>query len=357
MLTPEQREVLEAMIRHSLGGNPGTREVALFVGDEIADDMPIANRLNDLSDWMLRQAMRQPLPNILIRITRRVDTGDGKLSSIVDLADELEADPARWIQWARDRGVDRSIGGDPLHVEDGRPFIDRSAFRGIIPRESDTDSPTCILVEGHEGAGKTYLCEYCKCLASHWKNFKVGCTIVGSTNARNINPGTVAIELATGLQTDFARMPRAHEDPHRYARNLVAWITQFTPAKPLPSMMIFDGFDTPRIQDPVRTLIEGLIRSVQDDEQVRRRLRVLLLGYDRERLERKGLSFKPCVLEFVDTKHIEEWLRRRFPDQPDYRYEDTASEIESRLPPPGGVRLRELCNLVSVANATFQDAR
>lgn len=354
MLVAKQQKVLEALILSKLPNNPSLDTIAIFVDYDIARNMPVFTHTGQISKWIVEQALSQPSPEPLIRLVRTADNGDGRLDSIIKLINQLASDPEPWVRWAREQRLDGSMGEDPLFVENGGPFINRSTFRNIIPREGALETPSCILVEGALGSGKSYLYDYCKRLASHWQNFNLGCTTVGSSSAGKFDPETAAVELAVGLGTDFNRIPRVHEDPHRYARNLVVWITECTPVRRLPSITIFDGFDAQGITDPVRTFIEELIRSIQGDEQLKQRYRVLLLGYDAYRLERNKLKYKRYVLEHVGVSHIEEWFRKRYPNQPKYRYEDTAKMIEQRLPPSGEMRLRQLCNLVRVASAGFQ---
>lgn len=360
MLSSDQRETLTEFILVQLPANPSIASIAIFVGDDVAADLPLLPTIRDISVWMIDQALRQQTPDILISLIRTVDNGQGELGSIISLADELTANAQLWLDWFSTNSRDVTTGGDPLHVEDGRPFIDRTAFRNFLPRPDSpevAEAPACILVEGDIGSGKTYLYEYCKRLASHWQNFNVGCTTVGAGNVRYMTPEMASVDIARGFGTNLSRRPRVHEDPHRYARNLVTWITEFTPDRNVPSLAIFDGFDAAGVTEPMHTFIEELIRAVHTDEQARKRMRVLLLGYDASRLENQELEFSRCPLEFLDSTHIETWLERRFPDQPHYRYEDTAAIIEEQLPAGGEMRLHQLCNLVFVAMGEFREAQ
>jgi hypothetical protein len=359
MLSPSQYYVLLVTLLQRLPGNPGPAMVAPYVGAELTLEMPVVQSVRDAARWILDQVLAQPQPRLLIRLIRMVDDGDVRMASLVEVAESLDADPARWRSTTPTGEVDWSPLGDPLQVRDGRPFVDRNGFRGLIPRVGSPESPPCTVVLGDSGHGKTYLYEFLKQLADQWgqDTLRVAYSACPSSNPSELDAEMIAFDLAPDLRTDFSKKPRRHEDPHRYARNLVHWICDATPAGPLPSLVILDGFDHRSLGDDVHTFIEGLIESVQTDPDVTARLRVLLLGYDVGRLESRGLELTSSVLEWVDEGAIAQWFRKRYPNEPEYRYNDTAAQIHEMLPEEGSLRMRNLCSLVRmIARQGFEGA-
>lgn len=353
LLNQDQLTTLNSFLLNQLTVNPSTATLAIFVGEEIAHDIPILPRLQDIAYWLIGQTLTQPTPGSLIKLVRALDDGNAALASIVAIAARLEIDAQDWLDW---RNLEEATAVDPLHVQDGRPFIDRGIFRDLLPKIDESETPDCIVVYGGAGSGKTYLHEYLKQLSALRRSFEVGFTAVGSSNARSMTPGVAAVDIALGLKTNFQQQPREHEDPHRYAKNLVSWITKSTPSRAAPSIAVFDGFNSDGISDPMHTFIEELIHSIQNDEVTRRRIRVVLLGYDVGRLEQRGLDYEQYTLEFLDQTHIEDWLELRFPERSRYQYEETASSIIERLPPTDELRLHQLCSLVRVAMVQFAES-
>jgi len=355
----QQKALLAVLVRH-LSVNPGIAQVELFVGS-LALEMPVFHRPLDTARWILDRALAQPGPTLLIHIVRLLDNGDAALASLVELADGLAADPEIWRSITPLGQIDWSTAGDPLEVRDGRPFIDRDAFRSRLPRLGRLDSPGCTVVKGDSGHGKSYLHEFLRQLADQWgqgtsRLLRVGYSACPSSNRSGLTAEMVAYDLAPDLQTEFARRPRKHEDPHRYARNLVSWLTDYTPPGPLPALVILDGFDAgddDRVPEDVYTFIEGLVAAVQKDQEVKARMRLVLLGYDLGRLESRELEFATEVLEWVDAAAIAGWFRKRYPDEPEYRYTDTADEIHRQLP-DDSMRMRHLCNLVRAVGQGFE---
>ena len=359
MVTENQQKALKVLLMPWLGSNPTTAVVEPFVGVELSLRLPVSTAVIQVAEWIIDQALTQDRPTMLIRIIRRLDDGSSRVASLVELADRLEADPSGWRAPVPE--VDWSLEGDPLQVLDGRPFVDRSAFRRLIPRLGSLhDTPSCTLVQGNDGHGKTYLTEFCKGLASYWERkqpnlLRVGSSQCPTSTLSDLTPDLPAIDLATGLDADFTMMPRPHEDEHRYARNLATWILETTPEGALPALAIFDGFDRAGVPAPVLTFIEELVAGAQQDADAASRLRIMLLGYDQGRLEKADLAFETCVLEHVGSSHLDRWFRKRYPGQPSFRYEDTVDMIADRLPDDGSMRMRRLNALVRAAGAGFKE--
>ena len=219
MVTENQQRALKVLLVPRLGSNPSSAVVEPFVGAELSLRLPVSTAVIQVAEWVIDQTLSQDQPTLLIKLIRRLDDGSARVASLVDLADELEADPSCWQ--APSTTVDWSLDGDPLQVIDGRPFVDRSAFRQLIPRLGSSDpTPSCTVVLGDDGHGKTYLTEFCKGLASHWERkqpnlLRVGFSQCPTSTLSDLTPDLLAIDLATGLDADFALMPRPHEDEHR----------------------------------------------------------------------------------------------------------------------------------------------
>lgn len=354
MLDPNQRAVLAAFFVDRLPSNPAVGQLSIFVGDEVARQLPTLPSIKAIVDWLIDRALNQDQPDCLVKIIRTVDDGDAQFATIVAIAERLEADAAVWAEW---RGSTGASAIDPLHVHDGRPFLDRDIFRGYLPQPGIAGTPSCILVEGETGSGKSYLYEYLKRFAFVRKSFEIGFATVGASNARGMTPLIVATAIAAGLRTSFQHKPRMHEDPTRHAKNLATWIIEDTPERSAPSLVVLDGFDADGVSDPTFTFIEELISGVANDEEAKKRLCILLLGYSASRLESLGLQYDRCTLEYVGGPHISQWLKQKFPGRPEYQYNDTAEEVIENIPTTGETRLLLLNSLLQAASAEFEESQ
>jgi len=364
MLSPEQQQSLVVTVQITLPGSsvPNT-VVAGYVGETLALSMPTLPSSRQVAQWIVDRALERPDPRLLINLVRKVDNQDPSMASLVRLADELDADPGLWRSTTPLGPIDWSDDGDPLNVKDGSPFVDRAEFRRLLPRHGRLDTPACTVILGDRGHGKSYLHEFCKQLAQYWGQgqpdlLRVGYSECPSSNLSHLDATMVADDLAAGLGTDFTKRPRQHEDPERNAQNFLHWIVDYTPARPLPALVMLDGFDSKgvadRVPDDVHMFIEGLVEAVQEDPEVAARMRVVLLGYDLGRLEAQKLRYQTSVLEWVDQQAVSDWFRKRYPGEPDYRYDDAAAFIIDRLPGQGPHRMRHLCSLVRGTTQQFE---
>ena len=71
----------------------------------------------------------------------------------------------------------------------------------------------------------------------------VAYTSAGEGNVQSLHPEFLAMELANDLGTDMSKFPRRHEDPNCAARNLVSWLTHYTPERDVAAIAMFDRFD------------------------------------------------------------------------------------------------------------------
>ena len=96
LLTREQRGILESEIQRYLGANPNTDSVSLFVGADIAQNMPTVSFVRTLAGWIVKQAISQPTPGMMISIIELLDNGDIKMRQLSTLALKWKNDPSSW---------------------------------------------------------------------------------------------------------------------------------------------------------------------------------------------------------------------------------------------------------------------
>lgn len=357
MLTPPQKQTLTQLVFAQLGVNPSTQDVSVWVGEQAVGQLPTAARVLQVAEWIVATVLDQPTPKDLIRVIRAADNHQPGFESLLELARRLDNDPDAWVPSRRSGPDDWALDSDPLTVPDGGPFLDRLRFRQLLPRVGEKLSmPTCMLVRGDTGSGKSYLQDFCKGFAARRKDFVVGYTRLGSSGLKDFSPRIPSMELATGLRTDLSKAPAIHEDQYRDARNLAAWLTAYTPRQQVPGLAILDDFGAAGLNEAVHTFVLELIRLVQSDERVAQKIRIVLLGYDAERLSREKLQYELHVLEHVDIKHIDQWLRLRFPDHPEYRYKGAVDALSTIVPDAGVTRLRMLNLWVSMISEQFKTA-
>jgi hypothetical protein len=292
-----------------------------------------------------------------VKIVLYLDNGDTRMQSLVELAHALEKGSRLWQGSVAAGSIDWSLDGDPLHIDDGRPFIDRAEFRKRLPRLGSLDTPLCTVVKGEDGYGKSYLHKYCKKLVEHWASpprnmLRVGITECPSGQAKNLDPDVPALELSSGLGLKMNRFPRRSEDPYRFARNLASWIATETPVGPLPALAILDGYGDS--SESVHLFIEELVRIIQSEEEVGKKLRVILLDYDTGRLDRKELKFALYVLEHVGDEEIGGWFQKRYPGQAGFHYEDAVDTIREQVREDGPLRMRNINVLMQLLSAGFE---
>jgi hypothetical protein len=320
LLTASQRDVLALLFAAKLP-NPLTAERAsIWVGSvQAAAEMSFAPTPLENARLIINVVLALPTPAQLIAVITEADNAQSGFQSLLDLKARLEADPSQWAPTGVRPGMAWSIDSDPLIVDDGRPFVDRKNFRDLLPRLHKLNTPTCLLIEGDEGTGKSYLHEFCKsCVKGRKGSFFVGYTKLGSNELATSPARLPAMDIASGLETALEAYPAEQADPHRDAKNLAAWIINFTPKRAVPGLAVFDDVGTSGVDEAVHTLIYELIESIQKNPPVADRLRVVLIGYDPQRLVAKNLQYATHILEHVDTPQIDEWLRMRYPNRPDY---------------------------------------
>jgi len=355
LLTPSQRDILAQLIAAQLPQPLSAQGVSTWVGSlQAAVEMTFAPTPLENARAIISVVLALSTPNQLIYVIGRADSQQPGFQSLLDLRAQLQADPSQWVPAGVSQVIAWSVESDPLTVDDGRPFVDRKDFRNLLPRLHKLDTPNCLLIQGDEGAGKSYLHDFCKSVVNGRKgSFFVGYTKLGSSGLATLPPRLPAMEIAAGLGTAVEGMPTEHEDPHRDAKNLAAWIAHFTPKRPVPGLAVFDDVGASGVNEAVHTFIHELIGFIQTNSSVADRLRVVLIGYDPQRLIDKDLKYQTHILEHVYAPQIDEWLRQRYPNRPNYLYEDTARQIAARIPQAGSTRMRSLCNHLHLLSGKF----
>ncbi|UHD16370.1 hypothetical protein [Thiocapsa bogorovii] len=356
MLSTDERKVLEIKVLGALPGVAGYTAVAAFLGPDLARQMPTYLYPLQLAQWMVEQALLQPSPSIFVKMVRAVDDLDAGAASISTLANRLDADPSGWVPLSDATNPDWRLEADPLEVDElGSPFLDREGFRRRLPRLGAEQGPGCLLVQGDKGAGKTYLSRFCRRLSAQRPGLRVGFAEIGGAGT-GLPPQEPALRLGLELGTDMARRPRSHASPDSYARYLASWIAAWTSTpSALPALAILDQEHETTVSDAVHTFVQELVRQIQTDPATHARLRVILLGYDHELLRQAGLEFDAYTLEYIEAHHIRQWLARRFPEKPEYMYEDAVDMIIAESASMGVDRLRGLALCTRMATTAFLD--
>jgi hypothetical protein len=275
----------------------------------------------------VQRALAADGPDLLIKLVR--ETWNNEHADLLDLAQRLQGEPDLW----------RATLGNELVVRNGAPFVDRRAFKDALPGLLAPDGPACLVVFGDRGAGRTYLSEYCASLAAGDEALRVAHLDLAHDDEELL--ALVAADAALGLEM-VSPWPDRHADPHRWAHNLAAWLAFESPLRARPGLLLLDSMDRPTLPEPFHTLVADLIRSLQTNERCRRRLRVVLLGYDTARLEKAGLPWTGCSLEVVTAQMLEAWFQERYPDLAPYRYEEAARAVQEAIPEGGPVRMKLL---------------
>ncbi|WP_326540922.1 ATP-binding protein [Pseudorhodoferax sp.] len=352
-MTPEQYKTLVTLIASRVPAAVDAQFVKNLTGLVLTAGIPTATTTDAVARWLLDEVMRQPVPQSFMMLVYAVNDQQQGAASLVEMADRLANDPTLWrpLDGARQ---DWSIDTDPLAVIDGRPFVDRRGFRALLPRFGAPDSPPCVLVTGDSSAGKSYLHEFCRALASGRNGQSIGYARVPSNGLATDTPRVLAEQLALDLELSFDSQPAEHAEPERDAENLAHWITHYLVERPVPALAILDEFGRPGLSDAHHRFVLTLARCQQDDARVRERMRLVLIDYPKERLLEAGIVHEHYVLELIEPHHLAAWFRSRYPGHPEYRYDSTAQRIAERmLQLQPHQRMNQMNNLVRAAAKQF----
>lgn len=330
MISQPQHKTLASLLFQRLPSPVDGQTVVGYLSEEVAFQLPSSTKNYITATWIIDQLLRQATPDRFVALVRVVDDQQAGMASLTKLADELEATPALWQPLGAAPAIDWAIDSDPLAIGDGRPFVDRVGFRSLLPRRGAADSPSCVLVTGDTGDGKSYLSDFCSAFAEGRDDLRIAYANAGA-NPQHLVPRIPATTLALRLGVDFEAEPVEHEELFRDAENLASWIVHYSPKRDIPAVIILDEFGREGVSEPVHKFIAMLVRSIQQDEAVRAKLRVILIDYDRSRLITEKLEHELYVLEAVEPAHVADWFRRCFPNHPDYRYDSTAQSIVTQV--------------------------
>jgi hypothetical protein len=358
MISQPQYRVLVPLLAVRLPAAIDGGIAAAYVGPEAAARMPAAPRLEIIAKWMIDEVLRQPTPDRFIYVVHTADDQQGGIASLVELAASLEANPSLWKPLGGAR-LDWALDADPLAVSDGRPFVDRRGFRQLLPRLGAADTPSCVLVTGDQLEGKSYLNDFCRAFATSRGDMKIGYARATSRVTYSDSPRNIVTTLAFDLDAPINEdEPLVHPEPERDAENLASWIARYIPERPVPALAILDEFGRAGVKEAYHRFIIALARNVQTDPRVARRLRVVLIDYDKDRLLRADIAHEHYVLEPVEAPQIADWFRRQYPGQLDIRYESAGKMIESKvLAKPRAERMEFLNNKVRDVCRAFDKAQ
>lgn len=332
MISAEQQKILATFLFGALPILVTGKDVGIWVGQEAALRIESIDRTFNVAKWIIDQVLREPTPDRFVLMVTTLDNHSGALDTVVKLVEMLQADPAKWVPAGAAPTFDWTVDGDPLSIVDGRPFIDRIGFRHYLPRRGMLNTPSCIVVLGDSGAGKTYLHEFCKAFSTARQGFRLAHASVGAgSSSAEFAARTVARELAFGLRIKQSTIPPPHEDPLRDAENLAGWLIHYTTEEEVPAVALIDEIGHTDLAESVHRLILELSLAIQKDERKRAKLRLVLMGYDTSGLSAAGINYETYVLEQIEEEHLAQWFRSRFPNHPDYRYSAAAKLVLQRV--------------------------
>src|SRR5262245_39000740 len=96
MISEPQYRTLVALLVSILPVVVNGQTIVDFVGEAAAPRVPTAARLDTVARWIVDEVLRQTKPDRFVRVIRVVDNEDARISSLVELANRLDSDPAKW---------------------------------------------------------------------------------------------------------------------------------------------------------------------------------------------------------------------------------------------------------------------
>lgn len=333
MLSEAARRELNRLVFQFLGPDPSVVTLEALLRHVPVTTIPRVSLPFQRAVWVVDKLLQMADAEHVVDVIEVVDPG-GTVPTLQAFKDALS------------RGqIDlRRRQTDDLVVLDDGPFVDRDSVREAI-REmfSPAAQVGCLVVAGGIGEGKSYLREWCAKLAMTAVFGRFASFHVDGAMAAGIDPGVLAIKLATDLGIHRDRRPRRHEDLERWASDLAEWLTRHVVGRDMISVVMLDGLHHPQVPACVHTFVRALLLARQRSAEVRQVLRVVLLGYDPGSLERQGIEHEYRILEHVDKPMVRQWFAMRYPGRPEWEYDDAATEVFAELPPPGPARMRALC--------------
>ncbi len=85
-----KRRALKKLVRSVLPANPSSKVVETFFGEAIAQDLPMANSVRELAEWIVDRLLEDP--EQLRKTLNRLDDGSPKVAELLAWADMLPAE-------------------------------------------------------------------------------------------------------------------------------------------------------------------------------------------------------------------------------------------------------------------------
>lgn len=193
----------------------------------------------------------------------------------------------------------------PAHLElllDGTPFVNQHPLRHALLTMTQPHGPKVLQVTGAPASGRTYS-QYLIAHVGRRMNARVYLSppIEATTTARDVIED-LALMMRLGSPPTLADAP---QDSTAVTR-MVRWFVAASQDLQHDWWLVFDGFDTQKIDDSVLMLMHGLAQTVglgQPD-----RIRLFLLAWDRVISgPPPGRVFEQGVQSF-DKPHVKDYL-------------------------------------------------
>lgn len=193
----------------------------------------------------------------------------------------------------------------PPHLElllDGTPFVNQQPLRHVLMTMTQPHGPKVLQVTGAPTSGKTYS----QFLISHVgrrvnAEIYLAPTLEATTTARE-----VVEDLA--LNMGLGPLPTAADGPQdsTAVTRMVRWLAASARGLTRDWWLVFDGFNTQKIDDSVMMLMHGLAQCVGRGQP--ERIRLFLLAWDRAISgPPPGRVFEQGVRAF-EPPHVKEYL-------------------------------------------------
>lgn len=200
--------------------------------------------------------------------------------------------------------------GDPFDaalLPNGLPFVNREVLRQCLRTMLKDKGRNVLIVQGGDGAGKTYTLHFILYLSVALQSFRVSSFDLASSAYVTIEPTELAFRLAAQVSPDSEPPMPAETTSAREAIRLADWLLSKVSQTKASWWFVLDGFDHPDLRPDTQDLLRALLISVARDR--RADLKVVLLGCSddlvpialgREVLwDRIGPIRKPEIEEFL----------------------------------------------------------
>lgn len=193
----------------------------------------------------------------------------------------------------------------PAHLElllDGTPFVNQHPLRHALMTMTQPNGPKVLQVTGPRSSGKTYS-QYLIAHVGRRMGAEVylAPTIEATTTACEVVED-IALNMGLGAPPDLADAPQDSTAVTRMLR----WLAAAGRKLDRDWWLIFDGFDTQKVDDSVLMLMHGLAQTVglgQPD-----RIRLFLLAWERAISgPPPGRVYEQNVLAF-ERDHVKDYL-------------------------------------------------